>query len=271
MPETRTLMLYRQISHCTVWEQNRTQTLSIGRIYELSKVKTAGTYSNHWALKNIIDHQVTKKHGTVEAYLHALLTLAPLRSSLSTVPTGYNRPASSAVVKTSHVIPPFPPYPFRACIGRPSMKCDGTHAEIRFRLSAKRTSPFKSAEGRQFSRLLAAEVCASAVVMLNTPCSEVVWRVLATHSIRQFPLQFRTRASPCATTFQLHVCSQWPGREKGQQTGSLHHRQYTDITPPRCGSNTYSSAVQTIAQSVYQPRYHGFDTLYTLTTKTCPS
>ena len=57
----------------------------------------------------------------------------------------------------------------------------------RFRLSAKRTSPFKSAGGRQFSRLLAAEVCASAVVMLDTPCSEVVWRVLATHSIRQFP------------------------------------------------------------------------------------
>ena len=42
--------------------------------------------------------------------------------------------------------------------------------------------------GRQFSRLLAAEVCASAVVMLDTPCSEVVWRVMATHSTRQFPL-----------------------------------------------------------------------------------
>jgi len=28
---------------------------------------------------------------------------------------------------------------------------------------------------------------ASAAVMLDTPCSEVVWRVLATHSIRQFP------------------------------------------------------------------------------------
>jgi len=40
--------------------------------------------------------------------------------------------------------------------------------------------------GRQFSRLLAAEVCASAVVMLDTPCSEVVWRVLATHAIH-FP------------------------------------------------------------------------------------
>ena len=28
--------------------------------------------------------------------------------------------------------------------------------------------------GRQFSRLLTAEACASAVVMLDTPCSEVV-------------------------------------------------------------------------------------------------
>jgi hypothetical protein len=54
--------------------------------------------------------------------------------------------------------------------------------------------------GRQFSRLLAAEVCPSAVVMLNTPCSEVVWRVLDTHSIRQFLLHFPSRASPCAIT-----------------------------------------------------------------------
>ena len=58
------------------------------------------------------------------------------------------------------------------------LKCDGTQAEIRFCLSAKRTTPFKSAPGggggRQFSRLLAAEMCASAVVMLDTPCSGVV-------------------------------------------------------------------------------------------------
>jgi hypothetical protein len=56
---------------------------------------------------------------------------------------------------------------------------------------------------RQFSRLLAAEVCASAVVMLDIPCSEVMRRVLATHSIRQFPLHFPSRASPCAIMFQL--------------------------------------------------------------------
>jgi hypothetical protein len=52
---------------------------------------------------------------------------------------------------------------------------------------------------RQFSRLLAAEVFASHFnwpVMLDTPCSEVVWRVLATHSIRQFPSSL---PSPCVT------------------------------------------------------------------------
>jgi len=57
--------------------------------------------------------------------------------------------------------------------------------------------------GLQFSHLLAAEVCASAVVMPDTTSSEVVWRVLATHSIHQFPLHFPSRASPRVITFQL--------------------------------------------------------------------
>ena len=93
----------------------------------------------------------------------------------------------------------------RTC-GRLRLKCEGTRAETRFRLSAKRTSPFKSARASVQLWLLAAVVCASAVVMvvmLDTPCSEVVWRVLATHSIRQFPLHFPSRASWCAITFQL--------------------------------------------------------------------
>jgi len=56
---------------------------------------------------------------------------------------------------------------------------------------------------RQFSRILAAEACASAAIMLDTPCSEVVWKVLVTHSIRQFPLHFTTRALQRAITFHL--------------------------------------------------------------------
>ena len=93
------------------------------------------------------------------------------------------------------------------------LKCDGTRAETRFR-SAKRTSPFNSAGGRQFSRIPAAEVCASAVVMLDTPCSEVVWRVLAIHSIRQLPLHIpppRASRVPwhCNWTLQLDTpCSE---------------------------------------------------------------
>ena len=57
--------------------------------------------------------------------------------------------------------------------------------------------------GRQFIRLLVAEVSASAVVILDTPGSEVVWRVLATHCIRHFPLHFPSGVSLCAITFQL--------------------------------------------------------------------
>ena len=55
------------------------------------------------------------------------------------------------------------------------LKCYGTRAEEPdFVFAAKRTSPFKSSGGLHFSPLLANEVCASAVVMLDTPCSEVV-------------------------------------------------------------------------------------------------
>ena len=51
--------------------------------------------------------------------------------------------------------------------------------------------------GRQFSRLLAAEVYASALVMMDIPHSEVAWEYWL-----QFPLHFPSRASPCATRFR---------------------------------------------------------------------
>jgi hypothetical protein len=56
---------------------------------------------------------------------------------------------------------------------RVRLKCDGTRAETRFRLSAQGRVPLNR-HGRQFSQLLAAEVCASVVVMLDTRSSEVV-------------------------------------------------------------------------------------------------
>ena len=86
---------------------------------------------------------------------------------------------------------------------RGQLKCDGTRAECRSRFR-RNGRVHLNRRGRQFSRLLAAEICASAVVMLDTPCSEVVWGVLATHSIRMFPLHFPYRASPCAVRFLLN-------------------------------------------------------------------
>jgi len=56
--------------------------------------------------------------------------------------------------------------------GRGQLKCDGTCAETRFHLLAKQVH--LNWRGHQFSQLLAAKLCASAVVMLDTPCSEVV-------------------------------------------------------------------------------------------------
>jgi hypothetical protein len=82
------------------------------------------------------------------------------------------------------------------------LKCDGIRAETRFCLWQNRWVNLNW-RGRQFSQLLATKMCAWVVVMLDTPCSEVVWRVLATHSIRQFPLCFPSHALPCAITFQL--------------------------------------------------------------------
>ena len=78
--------------------------------------------------------------------------------------------------------------------------------------------------GPQFSRLLAAEVCASAVVMLVTPCSEVVWKVLATHFILQFPFHFPSRASPCAITFQLESTEEWAWTR--HQNGRMEDGRY---------------------------------------------
>ena len=70
--------------------------------------------------------------------------------------------------------------------GRANAKRDGTRAETRIGLSAKRTSPFQSAGGS----------------VQSTTGSRGVWivdaRRLATHSIRIFPLHFPSRASPCA-------------------------------------------------------------------------
>ena len=58
--------------------------------------------------------------------------------------------------------------------GKGQLKCDGTRAETRFRLSTKRTSPFKSAVSVSSVDYWQPRCAPSAVVMLDTPCSKVV-------------------------------------------------------------------------------------------------
>ena len=81
------------------------------------------------------------------------------------------------------------------------MERDGTCAETRFRLSPKRTSPFKSVGASVQSTAGSRGVCISLSNAGYTTFGGGV-RVLATHSIRQFPLHFPSRASPCATKFR---------------------------------------------------------------------
>ena len=74
-------------------------------------------------------------------------------------------------------------------MARLRLKCDGTRAETRFRLSAKRTSPFKSPGASVQSTTGSRGVRISGSNAEYTKFRGSV-RVLATHSIRQIPLHF---------------------------------------------------------------------------------
>jgi hypothetical protein len=68
-------------------------------------------------------------------------------------------------------------------------------------------------QGRQFSRLLAGELCTSACRVCTARaslCSAVMWRWLVTHSILLVPLHFSSRASPCDITFQTQSTTEAP-------------------------------------------------------------
>ena len=85
---------------------------------------------------------------------------------------------------------------------RGQLKCDGTRAETRFRLSAKRMSPFKSAGASVQSTTGSRGVRISGSIAGYT-----MFRGIEKGNgyplIRQLLLRFPSRASPCAITFQL--------------------------------------------------------------------
>jgi hypothetical protein len=66
------------------------------------------------------------------------------------------------------------------------LKRDGTCAETDF-VFRWNGRVHLNRRGRQFSRLLAAEVCASALVMRDTPRSEVVWEYWLPSPFASFP------------------------------------------------------------------------------------
>ena len=101
----------------------------------------------------------------------------------------------------------------RSSIGRARAEPDGTRAETTFRLSPKRASPFKSA-GESVQSTAGSRGLRISVSNAGYTTFRGRVRVLATHSICQFPLQFPSRASPCATTFR---------------------KQYTSMCAPRIG------------------------------------
>jgi len=81
-------------------------------------------------------------------------------------------------------------------------KCYGTHAETRFRPSAKRRSPFKTAGASVQSTTGSRVLCISGSNAGYTMFRGSV-KGTGTHSIRQFPLHFPPGAPPCGITFQL--------------------------------------------------------------------
>ena len=88
------------------------------------------------------------------------------------------------------------------------LKPDGTRAETRFLLSPKRTIPFKSA-GESVQSTAGSRGVRISVSNAGYTTFRGGVRVPATHSIRQFPLHFPSRASPCATRFQKSSTRGW--------------------------------------------------------------
>jgi hypothetical protein len=153
------------------------------------------------------------------------------------------------------------------------LKYDGTRVETGFRLSSKRTSPFKSAGGLQFSRLLAAELCASAVVMFsNAGYTTFRGRVKSTgyplHSTVSplLPLPCVTVCHHVSTGLYRTVCSRvnivenvWkiPFTPSSKGLQLLYRFSLLRITEQRC----LNSRTKFSPKNVKSCRYTGRDSL----------
>jgi hypothetical protein len=97
-------------------------------------------------------------------------------------------------------------------LGKLRLKYDGTRAETRFRLSAKRTSPFKSAGGASVKSTTGSRGVRISGSNAGYTKFRGSVRVLATHSIRHFPPSLPL---PCRhlVPFQLDCTLARPGHQ----------------------------------------------------------
>ena len=120
---------------------------------------------------------------------------------------------------------------------------DGTRAETRFRLSPKRTRPFKLVGASVQSTAGSRGVCISFSNAGYTMFGGGV-RVLATHSIRQFPLHFPSRASPCATRFRTSFYPHFPPAQLSKHPAH-----------PRCHPPPYRQIFRSLPLTLPTPQY----------------
>ena len=115
---------------------------------------------------------------------------------------------------------------FNIFAARLRLKCDGTRAETRFRLSAKRTSPFKSA------RASVQSTTGSRGVHIHDSNAGYTMFRGSVKSTGYPLLHFLSRSSPCVITFQLNCILHIGGRSsiRNLRTG---HAAVTRTNLPR--------------------------------------
>ena len=142
------------------------------------------------------------------------------------------------------------------CIARAER--DGPRAETRFRLSPKRTSPFKSVGASVQSTAGSRGVRISLSNVGYTTFGGVV-RVLATHSIRQFPLHFPSCASPCTTRFRTSSTSD-------SDTCTITIQR---TTMPKKGVCSFTMVTQSTFMLQYKPCYYAITSVTVANTVLC--
>ena len=108
-------------------------------------------------------------------------------------------------------------------------------------------------QGCQFSRLLAAEVCASAVVMLNTPCSEVAWEYWLPTPFATFPFTSPPVRHRVPSGFNWTL--PWSFEMSGAICPAAQHHVPEDLNPQQRCCETSILTCHALPTAVYVPKH----------------